>query len=113
MILSPLYHSFIEPLSFVAADGYLQPSAVPIYSETHGGDDVAIFAIGPQAQLFQGVYEQHYIAHVMAYAACVGDGLKFCDAKTSSSSRTIPVPYALFAKIVMVWFAGCFLFLRP
>ncbi|XP_046657865.1 alkaline phosphatase-like isoform X2 [Daphnia pulicaria] len=93
------------------ADEYLQPSAVPIYSETHGGDDVAIFAIGPQAHLFQGVYEQHYIAHVMAYAACVGDGLKYCDAKeSSSSSRPIVVPYVLIAEFIMVWFAGQFLF---
>lgn len=84
---------------------------MPIYSETHGGDDVAIFAIGPQAHLFQGVYEQHYIAHVMAYAACVGDGLKYCDAKeSSSSSRPIVVPYVLIAEFIMVWFAGQFLF---
>lgn len=90
---------------------------MPIYSETHGGDDVAIFAIGPQAHLFQGVYEQHYIAHVMAYAACVGDGLKYCDAKESSttpepssSSRPIVVSYVLMAEFIMVWFAGQFLF---
>lgn len=52
---------------------------MPLVSETHGGDDVAIYAIGPQAHLFQGVYEQHYIAHVIGYAACIGPGLKFCD----------------------------------
>ncbi|KAI9553566.1 hypothetical protein GHT06_021484 [Daphnia sinensis] len=91
------------------ADSYLQPSAVPIGSETHGGDDVAIFAIGPQAHLFQGVYEQHYIAHVMAYAACVGDGLKFCDAK-SSSSRHGAVPLIMLVQFVLVWFAGRLLF---
>ncbi|XP_057378290.1 alkaline phosphatase-like [Daphnia carinata] len=91
------------------ADSYLQPSAVPIGSETHGGDDVAIFAIGPQAHLFQGVYEQHYIAHVMAYAACVGDGLKFCDAK-SSSSRHGAGPLMMLVQFVLVWLAGRLLF---
>lgn len=54
---------------------------MPLSSETHGGDDVGIFAIGPQAHMFQGVYEQNYIAHLMGYAACIGPGLKFCDAR--------------------------------
>jgi len=30
------------------------------------------------AHLTHGVHEQHYIAHVMAYAACVGDNKKHC-----------------------------------
>ena len=36
--------------------------------ETHGGEDVAIFAGGPWAHLFQGVHEQNYIYHVMRHA---------------------------------------------
>ncbi|KAK3603506.1 hypothetical protein CHS0354_030359 [Potamilus streckersoni] len=52
---------------------YISQSAVPLDSETHGGEDVAIFARGPMSHLFHGVHEQHYIAHVMAYASCVGD----------------------------------------
>ncbi|KAK7094251.1 hypothetical protein V1264_007897 [Littorina saxatilis] len=51
---------------------YKQQSIVPRDSETHGGEDVAIYARGPMAHLFHGVHEQHYIAHVMAYASCVG-----------------------------------------
>ncbi|KAM5229351.1 intestinal-type alkaline phosphatase [Ctenodactylus gundi] len=50
---------------------YLQQAAVPLKSETHGGEDVAIFARGPQAHLVHGVQEQNYIAHVMAFAACL------------------------------------------
>ncbi|KAM4694327.1 intestinal-type alkaline phosphatase-like [Discoglossus pictus] len=50
---------------------YRQQAAVHLLSETHGGEDVAIMAKGPQAHLFHGVHEQHYIAHVMAYAACL------------------------------------------
>ncbi|NXR15159.1 PPBI phosphatase, partial [Semnornis frantzii] len=50
---------------------YKQQSAVPLNSETHGGEDVAILAKGPMAHLFHGVQEQTYVAHVMAYAACL------------------------------------------
>merc|ERR1719397_489762 len=56
-----------------AADySYLQPSGQPIKSETHGGDDVGIWAVGPMSHLFHGVHEQSYIAHVMSYSACIG-----------------------------------------
>lgn len=57
--------------SSIAGNDYQQQSTVPLDSETHGIDDVAIFAKGPMAHLFRGVQEQNYIAHVMAYAACV------------------------------------------
>ena len=48
-------------------------AVVPLYSETHSIEDVAIYAQGPMSHFFHGIHEQHYIAHVMAYAACVGD----------------------------------------
>ncbi|CAJ1060789.1 intestinal-type alkaline phosphatase [Xyrichtys novacula] len=50
---------------------YRQQAAVPLDSETHSMEDVAIFAKGPMAHLFHGVKEQNYIAHAMAYAACI------------------------------------------
>ncbi|ERE82115.1 intestinal-type alkaline phosphatase [Cricetulus griseus] len=50
---------------------YQQQAAVPVKSETHGGEDVAIFARGPQAHLLHGVQEENYIAHVMAFAGCL------------------------------------------
>ncbi|XP_012877320.1 PREDICTED: intestinal-type alkaline phosphatase-like [Dipodomys ordii] len=53
------------------APTYRQQAAVPVGSETHGGEDVAVFARGPQAHLIHGVQEQNYIAHVMAFAACL------------------------------------------
>lgn len=52
---------------------------VPLNAETHGGDDVAIFAHGPWAHLFTGVNEQNMIPHMMAYASCVGTGMTVCD----------------------------------
>ncbi|XP_030646976.1 intestinal-type alkaline phosphatase-like [Chanos chanos] len=54
-----------------STNDYMQQTAVPLESETHGSEDVAIFAKGPMAHLFHGVQEQSYIAHVMAYAACI------------------------------------------
>lgn len=48
---------------------FLQQALVPFSSETHGGEDVAIYAGGPWAHLFQGTHEQHYIYHVMWHAA--------------------------------------------
>uniref|UniRef100_A0A8C0X048 Alkaline phosphatase n=1 Tax=Castor canadensis TaxID=51338 RepID=A0A8C0X048_CASCN len=50
---------------------YEQQAAVPLAAETHGGEDVAVFARGPQAHLVHGVQEQSYIAHVMAFAGCL------------------------------------------
>ncbi|XP_062328344.1 alkaline phosphatase, tissue-nonspecific isozyme [Osmerus eperlanus] len=57
---------------------YVQLSAVPLDTETHGGEDVAVLARGPMAHLLQGVQEQSYIAHALAYAACVGKDLRHC-----------------------------------
>ena len=47
---------------------FIQQALVPFSSETHGGDDVAIFATGPWAHLFQGSVEESYIYQVINYA---------------------------------------------
>jgi alkaline phosphatase len=47
---------------------YLQESAVPFSSETHGGEDVVIYAGGPGAALFRGVQEQSYVYHAIVAA---------------------------------------------
>lgn len=47
---------------------YVQQALIPMSSETHSGEDVAVFAKGPWAHLFDGVVEQNYIFHVMNYA---------------------------------------------
>ncbi|XP_045503532.1 membrane-bound alkaline phosphatase-like [Colias croceus] len=56
---------------------------VPLSSETHGGDDVAVFARGPQHALFSGVYEQSQLPHLMGYAACLGPGARACPASAA------------------------------
>nr|XP_013118568.1 unnamed protein product [Stomoxys calcitrans] len=57
---------------------YMFPATVPLESETHGGDDVGVFASGPFAHLFTGVYEQNLIPHAMAYASCLGSRRTAC-----------------------------------
>ena len=56
-------------------------AAAPESSSDHAGEDVAIYAVGPQAHLFRGIYQQNYIPHLLAYAACIGDGAHLCDVK--------------------------------
>lgn len=51
------------------APGYRQQAAVPLGSETHSGEDVALYALGPWSHLVGGVLEQNAIFHIMAYAA--------------------------------------------
>ncbi len=51
-----------------AALGFLQEAAVPLGSETHAGEDVAVFARGPKAYLVRGSMEQNWIFHVMREA---------------------------------------------
>jgi alkaline phosphatase len=48
---------------------YIQQALLPMSSESHAGEDVAIYARGPKAWLMEGAVEQNYIFHVMGYAA--------------------------------------------
>ena len=50
------------------AHDHRQQALVPMRAETHGGEDVPIYASGPWAHLFQGVVDQQYIFHVMNHA---------------------------------------------
>ncbi|XP_037949996.1 membrane-bound alkaline phosphatase-like [Teleopsis dalmanni] len=73
-------HERRDPLQVLTGDAHDSfPSTLPLDSETHGGDDVAVYASGPWSHLFTGVYEQNAIPHMMGYAACLGEGLKVCD----------------------------------
>jgi alkaline phosphatase len=47
---------------------FLQEATIPLGSETHAAEDVAIFASGPKSHLFRGIQEQSYIYQVMASA---------------------------------------------
>lgn len=60
-------------------DHFQFPTTIPLAYETHGGDDVAVYTAGPWAHLFRGTFEQHVIPHLLAYAACIGEGEKTCE----------------------------------
>ena len=74
--------------SFLADDELYQfASAVPLRKETHGGEEVAIYARGPMAHLFHATHEQNYIAHVMMYASCVGPNKDHCSSRPPPHTR--------------------------
>ncbi|XP_055003832.1 alkaline phosphatase-like [Boleophthalmus pectinirostris] len=66
---------------------YVQYSAVPLQSSAHSGEDVAVLARGPMSHLFQGVQEQSYIAHAMAYASCVGEDKSHCEGSLNPTTN--------------------------
>ncbi|XP_057342098.1 alkaline phosphatase 4-like [Microplitis mediator] len=75
---------------------YQHMSAMWLKDETHGGEDVGVYAIGPYSHLFRGTFEQNYIAHAVAYASCMKDWPSHCDHQykkyyydTSSSSTIV------------------------
>ena len=47
---------------------YLQESTMPLGNETHGGDDVGIWARGPGAEAVRGSLEQNAIFHILLQA---------------------------------------------
>ncbi|XP_034110372.1 membrane-bound alkaline phosphatase-like [Drosophila albomicans] len=63
----------------IGGNDFVFPSYITQAQGTHSGDDVGIFASGPQSHLFTGVMQQSTIPHLMAYAACIGSGPKVCD----------------------------------
>ncbi|KAM6938364.1 alkaline phosphatase, intestinal, tandem duplicate 1 isoform 1-T1 [Lycodopsis pacificus] len=84
---------------------YMQQAAVPLDAETHGGEDVAIYAKGPMAHLIHGVKEQNYVAHVMAYAACL-EPYKNCPPhphSRTSSGCVNTTPSHLFGLLSLLW----------
>ena len=75
--------------------------------ETHGGEDVAVYAHGPMAHLFTGVYEQNYIAHAMAYASCVGTNKGHCTNGVRGSGTVLyvlsPVIYTFIMSFIIAY----------
>ncbi len=50
------------------APAYMQESLVPLKAETHGGEDVGIWATGPGSSAFRGTLEENVIYHVIVQA---------------------------------------------
>uniref|UniRef100_A0A1L8EED8 Alkaline phosphatase n=1 Tax=Haematobia irritans TaxID=7368 RepID=A0A1L8EED8_HAEIR len=80
---------------------YRHMSTVPLKDETHGGEDVIVFANGPGSSLVRGVFEQNYLAYVMSYAGCMGPAKDFdetCKIRgTSSAATSVPLLILLLA----------------
>ncbi|CAH3023820.1 unnamed protein product [Porites evermanni] len=86
---------------------FLQQATVLLAeSESHGSEDVGVFADGPGAYLFHGVVEQQYVFHVMDYALCLSESKqKSCEkhvnrggkpnSKSGSLSLSVPSLYSL------------------
>lgn len=47
---------------------YLQDAGIPLGAETHGGEDVGVWASGPGASAVRGTLEQHALFHVVVQA---------------------------------------------
>ena len=47
---------------------FMQETPIPLASETHGGDDVGIWARGPGASAVRGTVEQNVIFHYLTQA---------------------------------------------
>lgn len=47
---------------------YLQAATVPLTSESHGGEDVPVWARGPGSNAVRGTIEQHVLYHVIVQA---------------------------------------------
>jgi len=63
--------------------------------ETHGAEDVPVYAEGPWAHLISGTHEQIMVAHVMEFAMCVGDYTE--EEHCNSSAANSVFSFALFA----------------
>ena len=58
--------------------GFHQEALVSLEVETHGGEDVGIYASGPGSGLLRGAFEQNYVFHVIAHA---GDLIRRAEAQ--------------------------------
>lgn len=86
---------------------YRHMATVPLKDETHGGEDVIVFAHGPGSSLVRGVFEQNYLAFVMSYAGCMGPAKTF-DNSCRSGAVTLTVPVFLLLAVYLVHFVPKF-----
>ena len=99
------------------ANSFRQMASFHLPYETHGGEDVSVYAIGPQvysltfqglfyhmdqlfclqAHLVTGVHEQSYLAHLAAYAGCLQRDSLGCP--TSGANKQVRLA------LKIVWFS--------
>lgn len=89
---------------------YRHRATLPLNEETHGGEDVVVFANGPGANMIRGVFEQNYLAYVMSYAGCMGPAKEAddsCEAalkhhSSSGSSQVIQHSFLVFVTMFLL-----------
>ena len=64
---------------------FKQQALVPLPSETHGGEDLGIYAIGPWSHLFQGTVEENYTFHVLDFASKISERATAAAAETKKT----------------------------
>lgn len=50
---------------------FIQDATIPMTEETHGGEDVAVYAIGPYSHLFNSLNDNHFFYYATLYASCM------------------------------------------
>lgn len=87
---------------------YQHQAMFSLKDESHGGEDVAVYAIGPGAELVRGTFEQNYIAYVMSYAGCIGPGRDLNDACSGSINSTASsYLFSVILLLTFTWFLCC------
>ncbi|XP_061390574.1 alkaline phosphatase 4 [Musca vetustissima] len=84
---------------------YRHMATVPLKDESHGGEDVIVFANGPGASLVRGVFEQNYLAYIMSYAGCMGPAKDFdgtCRNSSSSIAAATTMPLIVVLAVFLV-----------
>jgi hypothetical protein len=71
--------------------------------ETHGGDDVAVYASGPHSHLFVGNYEQNNIPYLISFAAKIGEYNETPDAVCHDDTDPTDPGGAVTFKLSMIW----------
>lgn len=95
----------IENENYIS-NNFVQMSTFHLDHETHGGEDVSAYAIGPQAHLVTGVHEQSYLAHLVAYAACLRKDTLGCPSGVHSTGERKRLHHQLAIIMLIVFFTS-------
>lgn len=81
---------------------FLQQSLVPLTTETHGGQDVAVYAQGPRSHLVRGVIEQNVIFFLMANALNVFERQASPSSKPFGGNELVAVVVGGSAALILI-----------
>ncbi|CAG0917724.1 unnamed protein product [Notodromas monacha] len=70
-----------QDINFMQHSGIYMPSG----KETHGGEDIPAYAIGPWGHLLNGVHHLPYLGHLTQFSACIGEYLDDCEERSKAT----------------------------